>query len=46
MAGLSLLGGWPGIVLMVAAVPPVVKLARRRRPDARAETAKNIQGGH
>jgi hypothetical protein len=29
MAGLSLLSGWPGIVLMVLVVPPVVAVCRR-----------------
>lgn len=29
MAGLSLLGGWPGIVLMIVVVPPVVRAGRR-----------------
>lgn len=29
MAGLSLLAGWPGIVLMVMVVPPVVTVCRR-----------------
>jgi len=32
MAGLSILGGWPGVVLMMIAVPPV---ARVRRTAAR-----------
>jgi hypothetical protein len=32
MAGLSLLGGWPGIVLMIAVVPPVAGLRRRGGP--------------
>lgn len=32
MAGLSLLGGWPGIVLMIAVVPPVARLRRRHGP--------------
>jgi ubiquinone/menaquinone biosynthesis C-methylase UbiE len=36
MAGLSLLGGWPGIVLMMAVVPPVARLRRSRRPAAAA----------
>jgi ubiquinone/menaquinone biosynthesis C-methylase UbiE len=31
MAGLSLLGGWPGIVLMMAVLPPVARLRRNRR---------------
>jgi hypothetical protein len=30
LAGLSLASGWPGIVLMVAVVPPIVQLRRRR----------------
>lgn len=29
MAGLSLLSGWPGIVLMIVVVPPVVAVCRR-----------------
>lgn len=29
MAGVSLLGGWPGIVLMIAVVPPVARIGRR-----------------
>jgi hypothetical protein len=29
MAGLSLLSGWPGILLMVLVVPPVARLRRR-----------------
>jgi hypothetical protein len=33
MAGLSLLAGWPGIVLMIVVVPPVAKLRKRLRPD-------------
>jgi ubiquinone/menaquinone biosynthesis C-methylase UbiE len=36
MAGLSLLGGWPGIVLMMAVVPPVARLRRSRHPAAAA----------
>ena len=28
MAGLSLLGGWPGIILMIIAVPPVARIRR------------------
>ncbi|MBM4398146.1 MAG: hypothetical protein FJ087_20975 [Deltaproteobacteria bacterium] len=35
MAGLSLLSGWPGIVLMIAVVPPLVRVSRRNaRPAA------------
>jgi hypothetical protein len=30
MAGLSLLGGWPGILLMIAVVPPTVRLIKAR----------------
>jgi len=37
MAGLSLLSGWPGILLMLVVVPPVVRVSRktgqRRRPQ-------------
>ena len=29
MAGLSLLSGWPGIILMAVAVPPVARVGRR-----------------
>jgi len=32
LAGLSLLAGWPGIVLMIAVVPPVARLRRNRDP--------------
>lgn len=42
MAGLSLLGGWPGIVLMIAVVPPVARLRRghgRAVPEAAQEPA-------
>lgn len=39
MAGISLLGGWPGIILMVAVIPPVVRAGRAvprpRLPDER-----------
>jgi hypothetical protein len=47
MAGLSLLGGWPGILLMIAVVPPVARLRRNPRsglwgsgvePDRRSST--------
>jgi ubiquinone/menaquinone biosynthesis C-methylase UbiE len=31
MAGLSLLGGWPGILLMIAVVPPVARLRKSPR---------------
>jgi len=30
VAGLSLASGWPGIILMVAVVPPLVRLGRKR----------------
>jgi hypothetical protein len=30
MAGASFLSGWPGIALMIAVVPPVARVARRR----------------
>ena len=30
MAGLSLLSGWPGIILMVVAIPPLVMFQRRQ----------------
>lgn len=32
MAGLSLLAGWPGVILMIAVVPPVARLRRRLGP--------------
>jgi hypothetical protein len=37
MAGLSLLSGWPGVILMLAVVPPVVRAGRRTagRPAGR-----------
>ncbi len=38
MAGLSLLGGWPGIVLMIVVVPPVVRACRPRVRLASAHT--------
>jgi hypothetical protein len=31
MAGLSLLSGWPGIILMVAVVPPIARTSRPAR---------------
>ena len=31
MAGLSLISGWPGLLLMMAVVPPLVRQARARR---------------
>ena len=37
LAGLSLVSGWPGLILMVAAVPPVAMLGRRY---ARPKTAR------
>jgi hypothetical protein len=38
LAGLSLVSGWPGLILMVAAVPPVVMLGRRyARPTPKRE---------
>lgn len=38
MAGLSFLSGWPGIILMVAVVPPVARVRRRTvRLGARRE---------
>jgi hypothetical protein len=44
MAGLSLLGGWPGIVLMLVVVPPVAKLRNRPRPRGGALSANPDQG--
>lgn len=38
MAGLSLLSGWPGIVLMIAVVPPVAGLGRKKGRTIRKET--------
>lgn len=32
VAGLSLVSGWPGIVLMIVAVPPIARMARTLRP--------------
>jgi hypothetical protein len=29
MAGLSFISGWPGIVLMIAVIPPVARVGRR-----------------
>jgi hypothetical protein len=42
MAGLSLLGGWPGIFLMIAVVPPVVRIGKkgRRGPGYGLETGE------
>jgi hypothetical protein len=38
LAGLSLASGWPGLILMVAAVPPVTMLGRRyARPTPKRE---------
>ncbi len=36
MAGLSLLAGWPGLVLMTVVIPPVVRLAGRAASGSRA----------
>jgi hypothetical protein len=38
MAGLSLLSGWPGIVLMIVVVPPVVRICRQSARLAPAHT--------
>jgi ubiquinone/menaquinone biosynthesis C-methylase UbiE len=40
MAGLSLLGGWPGILLMIAVVPPVARMGKRPRVQARGSEGK------
>jgi hypothetical protein len=32
LAGVSFVAGWPGIVLMMAVIPPVARLARSRTP--------------
>jgi hypothetical protein len=37
LAGASLLSGWPGVVLMMAVVPPIARGARRLRPVATSE---------
>ncbi|MDI7266430.1 MAG: ECF transporter S component [Myxococcota bacterium] len=37
MAGLSLLAGWPGLVLMTVVIPPVVRLAERGAAGSPAE---------
>jgi hypothetical protein len=38
MAGLSLIGGWPGLILMAIVVPPVARVGRSIvRPAARRE---------
>ncbi|MDY0003255.1 MAG: ECF transporter S component [Polyangia bacterium] len=31
VTGVSLLGGWPGLCLMIVVIPPLARLARRRR---------------
>ncbi len=43
MAGLSLAGGWPGIILMIVVVPPVARL--RRRPGANQGSASGFIEG-
>jgi hypothetical protein len=43
MAGLSLAAGWPGIILMIAVVPPVARL--RRRPGANQGPASDFIEG-
>jgi len=45
MAGLSLLGGWPGIVLMLVVVPPVARLRNRRQPGSGEPAANRVPGG-
>jgi hypothetical protein len=37
VAGLSFVAGWPGIVLMLAVVPPLVRVVRRGRGDGAHE---------
>jgi hypothetical protein len=32
LAGLSFLSGWPGIILMIAVIPAVVKAGQRASP--------------
>jgi len=40
LAGLSVLGGWPGLVLMLVVVPPVAKLRKGREPATAGEDAR------
>jgi len=42
-AGLSLAAGWPGIVLMIAVVPPVAR--QRRRPGTNQRPASDFTDG-
>jgi len=44
MAGLSLAAGWPGIILMIAVVPPVARL-RRRPALGQGPASSRIEGG-
>jgi ubiquinone/menaquinone biosynthesis C-methylase UbiE len=47
MAGLSFLGGWPGIVLMIVVVPPIAGLRKKNLPmshDAKADFFDGIAG--
>ena len=34
VAGLSVVAGWPGVVLMLVTIPSIVAAARRQRPTA------------
>ncbi|GEM_PF-66428 len=45
MAGLSFLGGWPGIILMIVVVPPVAKL-RRGRPGAAVPAREGLKSAY
>jgi len=38
VAGASFIGGWPGIILMLAVIPPLVRLATRRK------TVQDLEG--
>ncbi|HOW85469.1 MAG TPA: class I SAM-dependent methyltransferase [Candidatus Aminicenantes bacterium] len=40
LAGLSVLGGWPGLVLMLVAVPPVARLRNGHVPATAGEDAR------
>ena len=44
MAGLSLLGGWPGILLMISVIPPVVRLSKGRRRVSREAPVREGTG--
>ena len=44
VAGLSFIAGWPGIVLMIAVVPPVARLRRKQGTHERPQSDA-IKGG-